>query len=96
MVTHSKGPRRKSRKKLRQRAGYRPTITKFLQEFKVNEKVVIDIEPSSQKGMPALRFQGRVAEVVGKRGRAYVLKLKDGGKEKTLIVRPEHLKRVSS
>ena len=42
--------------------------------------------------MPHPRFQGRTGVVVGQRGRAYIVQIRDGGKIKTLFVRPEHLK----
>ncbi len=80
---------RKLRKKVRER-GVR--IRKFLQTFDVGQRVHIDIEPASQKGMPHPRFQGRTGVVIGQRGRAYLVQVRDGGKMKTLIVRPEHLK----
>lgn len=69
-------------------------LTRYLQEFKPGEKVAIKIEPSSKGGIPHRRFQGKVGEVIGKQGDAYVLRVKMGGKEKNPIVRPEHLKGV--
>jgi len=41
--------------------------------------------------MPHPRFHGKTGEVVGKRGRAFVLKITDGDATKTLIALPEHL-----
>lgn len=95
MVKKSRGFRSKTRKKLRQRARKRATITKFLQKFEIGEKVVIHPEPSSQKGMPFHRFKGRVGEIVNKRGRSYIVKIKDGRKIKQIISRPEHLRRIA-
>ena len=80
---------RKLRKKVRER---RIRIRKVLQTFELGQYVHIDIEPAVQKGMPHPRFQGRTGVVVGQRGRAYLVKIRDGNKHKTLIVRPEHLK----
>ncbi|MEM5836408.1 MAG: 50S ribosomal protein L21e [Candidatus Aenigmatarchaeota archaeon] len=88
----SRGPRTKTRQTLRQEPGYRPTITKFLQEFNIGQKVVIDQEPSSQKGMPHSRYKGRVGKIIGKRGKSYIVEITDGNKVKKLISRPEHLK----
>jgi len=42
--------------------------------------------------MPHRRFHGKTATVLGKRGRAYVVKAHMGGFEKVIIVRPEHIK----
>jgi len=83
----------KSRKKLK--AGiHRKGISIFFQEFKIGDKVTIDILPSSQEGMPHHRFQGKIGEIIGKRGRCYLVKVEDKFKEKILIVAPQHLKRV--
>jgi len=68
------------------------TLRKFLQEFEIGQRVLIDIEPASQKGVPHPRYQGRSGIVVGKRGRAFLVQIKDGSKVKTLISRPEHLR----
>ncbi|MEM5879008.1 MAG: 50S ribosomal protein L21e [Candidatus Aenigmatarchaeota archaeon] len=88
----SRGFRTKTRQALRQKPGYRPVITKFLQEFNIGQKVVIEQEPSSQKGMPHSRYKGRVGEIIGKRGKSYIVEITDGNKVKRLISRPEHLK----
>ncbi|MEM5882731.1 MAG: 50S ribosomal protein L21e [Candidatus Aenigmatarchaeota archaeon] len=94
MVKKSRGIRTKTREKLRQKAGYRPTITKFLQEFKEGQKVAIVQEPSSHSGMPHPRFKGRVGKVIGKRGKSYIVEITDGNKIKKIISKPEHLKAV--
>jgi large subunit ribosomal protein L21e len=92
MVKKSQGFRVKTRKKLAREARYRPPITKFVQNFSVGEKVVIEQEPSSFKGMPFSRFKGMIGEIIEKRGKAYVVKVKVGKKIKKVISRPEHLK----
>ncbi|MEM5843674.1 MAG: 50S ribosomal protein L21e [Candidatus Aenigmatarchaeota archaeon] len=94
MVKKSRGLRTKTREKLRQKPGYRPAITKFLQEFNKGQRVVIVQEPSSHKGMPHPRFKGRVGKVIGKRGKSYIVEITDGNKVKKIISRPEHLKAV--
>ncbi len=93
MVRKSKGFRSRTRKKLKQKLK-KPTITKFLQKFEVGEKVLIHPEPSSHRGMPFPRFKGKVGEVIEKRGECYMVKVRDGDKEKKVIVAPEHLRRV--
>ena len=94
MVKKSRGFRQSTRKKMRQRRGVRPSIVKFLQKFKEGEMVQIVFEPSSQRGMPVPRFSGRVGRVSGKRGNGYLIKVKDGSMVKTVISRPEHLKKA--
>ena len=92
MVQKSKGRRRRTRKLLRLKAKERTPITRYLQEFKIGSKVVITPNPSSHKGMLFKRFFGKTATIIDKRGKSYIVKIKDGKKEKNIIVRPEHLK----
>jgi large subunit ribosomal protein L21e len=88
----SRGFKARTRKALRQRPAFRPAITRFLQEFRTGQKVVIVINPSSHSGMPHSRYNGRVGIVKGKRGKSYIIEIIDGNKVKTLISRPEHLR----
>lgn len=94
MVRKSRGTRAKTREKLRQKPGYRPSITKFLQEFKEGQKVIILPEPSSHSGMPHPRFKGKIGKVIGKRGKGYIVEIIDGNKVKKIISKPEHLKAI--
>ncbi|MFN3384795.1 MAG: 50S ribosomal protein L21e [Archaeoglobaceae archaeon] len=82
---------RKLKKKVREKG---LKLRKFLQEFSVGQRVILDIEPASQKGMPHPRYHGKSGIIVGQRGRAYLVQVRDGGKLKTLISRPEHLRAV--
>ncbi len=95
-MRRSKGFRRKTRKKLRKgvREKGKIYVTKALQEFNVGDYVAIKIDPSIHKGMPHPRFYGRTGKVVEKRGRAYVIEVKDGNTIKKIIALPEHLKLV--
>jgi len=94
MVQKSHGIRYRTRKKLKQKTARRPAITKFLQNLKIGKKVEILPEPSSHKGMPYPNFKGKVGRVIDKRGNSYIVEIKDGGKKKLIISRPEHLKKV--
>jgi large subunit ribosomal protein L21e len=94
MVQKSKGRRKRTRNLLRGKARERLPITRYIQEFKVGSKVVIKPNPSSHKGMPFKRFFGRSGTVIDKRGKSYIIKIKDGKKEKNIISRPEHLKAI--
>ncbi len=67
-------------------------ITRVIQKFEIGDRVHIKIEPSFHKGMPHPRFHGRTGMVTGKRGKAYVVSVKDGNAEKTIITHPVHLK----
>jgi len=94
MVQKSKGPRAKTRSLLRRRIKERTTITKCLQEFNVGSRVMIKLDPSSHKGRPFKRFHGKVGTVIDKRGRSYIIRIKDGNKEKEIISAPRHLRVV--
>jgi large subunit ribosomal protein L21e len=89
----SHGFRFKSGRKLRKRVRERGLkIRKTLQQFEVGDRVHVEIDSAVHRGMPHPRFHGRTGEVVGMRGDAYLVRVRDGGKYKTLVVRPEHLK----
>lgn len=92
-MRHSVGYRNRTRSLLRKsvRKRGRSPVSRLLREYAVGEKVTVKIDPSCVKGMPHRRYQGRTGVVLGKRGRAYVLKMFMGGYEKTIIARPEHI-----
>ena len=92
MTRKSRGVRSKTRQKLKSRV--RPTITKFLQEFKSGQIVMIEQEPSSYSGMPFPRYKGKSGKVISKRGKAYIIEIADGNKVKQIIAKPEHLKAI--
>jgi len=93
-MAHHNGPRKKTRYKFKKeirRQGIVP-VTALIQKFDIGQKVHVVIEPSVQKGMPHRRFHGMTGTVIGQRGRAWLLSIRDGGKEKVIIARPQHLK----
>lgn len=92
MVDKSHGPRRRTRAKFRGAKKF--TVNRFLKTFEIGQKVALVVDSSSQKGMPFRRFHGLIGEVIEKRGSAFLVKIKDGGKVKTVIARPEHLKGI--
>ncbi len=69
-----------------------PSLGKYLQPYKVGNKVDIIIDPSIQKGQPHYKFHGRTGTIVEQRGRAYVIKLRIGKKDFYVISRPEHMR----
>ena len=84
-----KRTRYKLQKGLRERG--MPNVTSVIQHFEEGQKVHIVIEPSVQKGMPHPRFHGKTGTVLGQRGRAWLLEIKDGNATKVVISRPQHL-----
>ncbi len=91
-----KGKMRKSRYKLTKHVRERGKIKirKWLQTFNPGDYVHIVIDPSVQEGMPHPKFHGRTGIVVGRRGFCYEVKVRDGNKEKLLIIHPVHLKKA--
>jgi large subunit ribosomal protein L21e len=96
MVKRIGGFRRKTRYKFRKekRTRGKISVTKYLQSFKVGDRVYLGAEPAVQKGMYMPRFVGKTGVIKSKRGRCYEVSINDMGKEKTLIVHPVHLNRA--
>ncbi|HID26348.1 MAG: 50S ribosomal protein L21e [Methanosarcinales archaeon] len=89
----SHGERRKTRYKLKKKIrekGLSP-ISRAIQEFEIGQMVHIDLDPSVHKGMPNPKFHGRTGKVIGKRGRAYIIEVRDGNAKKEVFALPQHL-----
>jgi large subunit ribosomal protein L21e len=93
MGRKAKGFRRKTRSLLSRKPRERGKtgLSKILQEYEPDEKVVVKIDPSVHKGMPHRRYHGRIGVIVDKRGRSYVVNVSQGKAVKEIIVRPEHI-----
>jgi large subunit ribosomal protein L21e len=63
-----------------------------IQEYDVGQKVHLTLDPSVTEGRFHPRFNGHTGTVVGTQGNAFKVEINDGGKEKTIIARPAHLK----
>lgn len=77
--------------KVRARDRGKIKIRSYMKEFDMEERVSISINPTYQN-IPHPKFQGRSGKISGKQGRAYYINIMDGGKEKKVLVNPEHLK----
>jgi large subunit ribosomal protein L21e len=98
MVKASHGLRRKGRnilKKSPRARGLSPITHEFVQ-FDVGEQAHIHLDPSIVKGAPHIRFHGKTGTVKAAQGRAYVLSVGDGDKYKTVVSRPEHMRKVKN
>ncbi|MEM2889818.1 MAG: 50S ribosomal protein L21e [Candidatus Hadarchaeum sp.] len=98
MSGRSKGLRSKSRKKLTKhprQKGLSP-VSRAVQDLPVGTKVSIILDPSVVKGQPHHRYHGRTGLIRERRGRAYVVEVRDGGAIKKVISRPEHLRVVEA
>ncbi|HIH45434.1 MAG TPA: 50S ribosomal protein L21e [Candidatus Methanoperedenaceae archaeon] len=89
----SHGTRRKTRNKLTKTVRERglSPVSRAIQDFENGQNVNIDINPGVQNGMPHPKFQGRTGRVIGQRGRAYIVEVRDGNMMKEVLVLPEHL-----
>ena len=93
-MAHHNGPCKKTRYKFKKDLRKRglPPVSMVIQEFEVGQKVHVVVEPSVQKGMPHRRFHGRTGTIIGQRGRAWLLEIRDGDATKQVIARSQHLK----
>ncbi|MFH1444930.1 MAG: 50S ribosomal protein L21e [Nanoarchaeota archaeon] len=94
MSKTSKGSRTGTRSKLRQIKRAKFKSETFLKEFKKDDIVVIKIEPSSHKGMPFPKMNGKIGKIVGKRGNSYIINVLIGKTQKSVIAKPEHIKPI--
>jgi|SRR5579875_205541 len=86
----SRGYRRKTRALFR--AKPRSPLGALLREYKLGEKVVIDVDSRQTKGMPHRRFQGSVGSVEEVRRRSLVISVPVGDKVKKVVARFEHIR----
>jgi len=70
-------------------------FNRIFTELKVGDKVAVIREPSVRTDFPE-RLQGNTGDIEGKRGKAYIVKIKDYNQEKTFIIKPVHLKKLKN
>lgn len=90
----SNGPRKGTRNKLKndpRERGMSPP-QRSVQQFEAGETVHLAIDPSVDDGRFHPRFNGLTGTVVEQQGRAFKISVSDGGKEKTIIAKPAHLR----
>ena len=71
------------------------TVPGLVSSFKVGQTVSIDSQ-SKYSGMPHPRYRGRTGTITETRGKAYVVRIRDGNMEKSLIIPPVHLRLAGS
>jgi large subunit ribosomal protein L21e len=94
-MPNSNGPLQGTRNKLRNepREGGTSPPQQAVQEFDEGDSVHLKIDPSVSDGRYNPRFDGHTGVVEGEQGTAYKVRINDGGKDKTIIVKPAHLTR---
>ncbi len=68
-------------------------LSKYFQEFEKGNSVAVVAEPAVQSSFPKT-LQGRTGVIENKRGKAYVVKIKDQNKEKKFLIEAIHLKLI--
>jgi large subunit ribosomal protein L21e len=70
----------------------RLNISQIMHDYEEGDRVAIVLDGAQQMGMPHRRFQGRTGFIKERQGAAWVVAVKDGNMQKTVVARPEHLK----
>lgn len=79
------------RKKIKTRGKLQ--LSRYFQELNEGDRIAVVREPAVQSSFPE-RMQGRTGVVEGKRGRTYMVRIKDQNKEKKFLIAPVHLKKM--
>jgi large subunit ribosomal protein L21e len=88
--------RRKTRQLYAVRADQKGKISirKYFQRFAEGDSVHIGVDAAVHRALPFRRFVGRSGTIVGMQGDVYCVRITDGGKSKTLLIHPAHLRRM--
>lgn len=70
-------------------------FSEYFQKFKKGDRVAVKREVSVAASFPE-RLQGRTGIVEDKKGRSYIVKIKDQAMAKDYIIAPVHLKKISA
>jgi len=68
-------------------------LSRMFQELKEGDRVAVHIELSEIASFPK-RLQGKTGAVESARGKAYIVKIRDGNNLKRFIIKPIHLKKL--
>ncbi|RMF89700.1 MAG: 50S ribosomal protein L21e [Methanobacteriota archaeon] len=94
MAVRSRGQRSKTRSKMRKKIREKGSvpITRAMQSFAEGDVVHIVIDPAYHKGAPHPKWHGKTGHVIGRRGRSYLVRIRDQDSHKTVIANPVHLR----
>lgn len=93
-MPRSHGSRRKSRSVLTKSNVLRG-ITYLLINYKIGDKVMINIDPSEHNTMPHRRYQGKIGTVLEVGKRIIRIAIQIGNKEKILQTKRNHIKLIT-
>ena len=68
-------------------------LSKYFQELKKGDFVAVVRESAVQSSFPT-RLQGKTGIIEAKKGKAYIVKIKDQNKEKRFLIEAIHLKKI--
>ena len=68
-------------------------LSKYFQDLKEGDAVAVVREPAVRSTFPT-RLQGRTGVVENRRGKSFMVKIKDQAKEKRFLIEPIHLKKI--
>ena len=80
------------RKSIRERG--KISLSRYFQKLNSGDSVAVVKEMFLASTFPQ-RLQGRTGKIIEKRGKSYVIKIMDHNKEKTFIIEPVHLRKIS-
>ncbi|MCX8163077.1 MAG: 50S ribosomal protein L21e [Candidatus Micrarchaeota archaeon] len=92
-MKRSKGKMSKRTRKVGNNA-LKLTASVLVKKYEIGQKVAIVPHPRYPAGMPHPKYKGRVGKIIGKKGKAYEIEIKDGEKNKIIIANCEHIKEV--
>jgi len=81
------------KKKMRKKG--KLSFSRYFQKFKEGDFVAVKREVSLRPSF-SIRLQGKTGVVEGKKGKAYVVKIKDQNKPKTYFIEPIHLIKIKN
>ena len=70
-------------------------FSRYFQKLEKGDSVAIVRESAVKSNFP-VRLQGKTGLIETKRGRAYMVKIKDCNKEKRFLIEPIHLRKIKS
>jgi len=83
-------------KKKRVREKGKIKFSEYFKKLKKGDRVAVKRELGIKKiGFPK-KLQGKTGEIVDKRGKAYIVKIKDLRQEKRFIIHPIHLNKIKN
>ncbi len=83
------------KKRKRARAKGKPRLSRVFQELKEGDKVALQADLGIRgRGLFPRQFHGLTGVVEAKQGRAYIVRFKNGGVYKRLLITPVHLKKL--